>query len=281
MRFDEPPLEGRFLRRYKRFFADVELDSGAVVTAHCPNTGSLLGCLAEGARVWLRDSRNERRKLRYTWQAVLVGGVWVNVDTSLPNRVVFEALQDGRVRALAGYRALRREVPYGESSRIDVLLSEHARRPGERCFVEVKSTTLARGRTGLFPDAVTERGRKHLAELARAAEAGDRAVQLFFVGRADVRVFRPADDIDPAYGAALRDAARRGVRVLAFGAEVTPCGLLLGAPLKVDLGVRRRQAVEVGSPGARETRNAAQEVVKSAAGRRRGEGGGRLLPGDP
>ena len=183
MRFEEPPLEGRLVRRYQRFFAEVELDGGARVTAHCPNTGSLKGCLVEGARVWLRDSRDERRKLRFTWQAVEVGGAWVNVDTGLPNRVVAEALQGGRVPELQGYRALRREVAYGERSRIDVLLTDHPERPGERCYVEVKSTTLAEGRTGLFPDAVTARGLKHLMELARAAEAGDRAVQFFFVSR--------------------------------------------------------------------------------------------------
>jgi sugar fermentation stimulation protein A len=259
------------VRRYKRFFADVRLASGEVVTAHCPNTGSLKGCLVEGARVWLRDSRDDRRKLRYTWQAVEVGGAWVNVDTGLPNRVVFEALLEGLVPQLAGYRALRREVAYGVGSRIDVLLSGHARRPGQRCFVEVKSTTLARGTTGLFPDAVTERGRKHLRELARAAEAGDRAVQLFFASREDVHAFRPADDIDPAYGAALRDAAGRGVEVMAFASRVTPDGLELGRRLRVDLRpAAARRGGKSGSPGGSRGRGrAAQAAVVSEPAARR------------
>jgi sugar fermentation stimulation protein A len=233
MRFAEPPLEGRFLRRYQRFFADVELSSGEVVTSHCPNTGSLKGCLVEGAGVWLRDSHDPARKLRTTWQAIELGGTWVNVDTGLPNRVVHEALRAGRIPGLCGYRSLRREVRYGEKSRIDVLLEDHPRRP--RCYVEVKSTTLAEGEVALFPDAVTERGRKHLGELARTVQAGDRAVQVFFVSRADVRVWRPAEAIDPAYAAALRAAAAQGVEVRAFAAEVTALGLELGAELEVEL----------------------------------------------
>jgi sugar fermentation stimulation protein A len=231
MRFAAPPLEGRFLRRYKRFFADVDVD-GEVVTAHCPNTGSLLGCLTEGSRVWLRDSGNPRRKLRYTWQAVRVGRTWVNVDTSLPNAVVCEAVEAGAVPELAGYDACRREVPYGRASRIDLLLSRADAPP---CWIEVKSTTLVDGTTGLFPDAVTERGRKHLEELARVVESGGRAVQLFFVNRADVDLFRPADTIDPAYGAALRHAAAAGVEVLAYRTLVRPRSLALGERVSVDL----------------------------------------------
>ena len=232
MRFHAPPIVGRFLRRYKRFFADVELQDGTVVTAHCPNTGSLLGCRTEGSRVWLRDSRNPARKLRYTWQAVQVGRSWVNVDTSLPNGVVAEAVAAGIVEPLAGYASLEREVCYGANSRIDLLLTD-AR--GRKCFVEVKNTTLAEGSVGLFPDAVTERGRKHLGELVRMARNGARAVQFFFVSRGDVAVFRPADTIDPDYAAALRKAARQGVEVLAWRARVEPRRLELDRPLEIEL----------------------------------------------
>lgn len=254
MRFPEPPLEGRFLRRTKRFLVDVELDSGEVVTAHCPNTGSLRGCLVAGARAWLRDSGDPKRKLRYTFQAVQAGDAWVNVDTGLPNRVVAEALADGAIRKLAGYRSVRREVKYGANSRIDVLLEDHPLRAGERCYVEVKNATMSAGRAALFPDAVTARGRKHLEELARVAEAGDRAVQLFLVSRGDVTVFRPADDVDPAYCAALREAAERGVEVLAYRASVSPLELALDRPLRIDLraaaerGTARRAG---GEPGTR------------------------------
>jgi sugar fermentation stimulation protein A len=235
MRYAEPPLEGRFLRRYKRFLADVELDGGEVVTAHCPNTGSLAGCLVAGAPAWLRDSGDPKRKLRYTFQAILAGDAWVNVDTGLPNRLVAEALQAGALRRLAGYRSVRREVRYGENSRIDVLLEDHPRRRGERCYVEVKNATMSAGRVALFPDAVTARGRKHLQELARVAASGDRAVQLFLVSRGDVTTFRPADDVDPAYGAALREAADRGVEVHAYRARVTALELAIDRPLRVDL----------------------------------------------
>lgn len=233
MRIAQPVLEGRFLRRYKRFFADVELPDGTLVTAHCPNTGSLLGCLEEGSRAILRDSQDPKRKLRYTLQAIQVGRALVNVDTSLPNHVVHEAVLAGSVPELAGYDEVRREVPYGESSRIDLLLTRE--RPHGLCYVEVKSTTLARGQTARFPDAVTTRGRKHLGELAGVVAAGHRAVQLYFVSRGDVRRFAPADDIDPAYGAALREAAGSGVEVLAYCARVRPDSLELHRRLPVEL----------------------------------------------
>lgn len=232
MEFPAAPLEARFAARRKRFFADVTLADGSALTAHCPNTGSLLGCLVPGARVWLRDSGNPERKLRHTWQAIELGGAWVNVDTSLPNRVVAEAVAAGLVPELAGYAALRREVAYGANSRIDLLLEDPSR---GTCHVEVKSTTLAEDGCALFPDAVTERGTKHLAELARLARAGRRAVQFYFVSRADVTRFRPADAIDPEYGRALRRAAQAGVELLAYTARVEPRRLELLAPLPIEL----------------------------------------------
>jgi len=232
IRFDRPPLAGTFLRRYKRFFADVELAGGSVLTAHCPNTGSLLGCKQEGRPVWLRDSGKPERKLRYTWQAIKIGRAWVNVDTSLPNRVVAAAVAAERVGPLAGYDEHRREVRYGENSRIDLLLSG-AGRPD--CYVEVKSTTLTDGRTALFPDAVTERGRKHLRELTAMARAGHRAVQLFFVSRGDVERLCPADHIDPAYGTALREAAAAGVETLAWNTRVRARSLELKERVPVEL----------------------------------------------
>jgi sugar fermentation stimulation protein A len=230
MRFAAPPLAGRFLRRTKRFFADVELDDGTLVTAHCPNTGSLLGCLEPGARAWLRDSGDERRKLRHTWQAIRIGRTWINVDTSLPNRVVAEAVERGQIEPLAGYDTIQREVRYGENSRVDLLLSA---RDGRRCWVEVKNTTLAEGTTALFPDAVTERGLKHLRELTRRVRRGERAVQFFFVSRADVEALRAAEAIDPEYARALHRAARAGVEILAWSARVEPRRLVLGRRLRV------------------------------------------------
>ncbi|MFT5286253.1 MAG: sugar fermentation stimulation protein A [Planctomycetota bacterium] len=232
MKNDVPPLIARFERRYKRFFADVTLDDGSTLTAHCPNTGSLTGCKVEGARVLLRDSNNPKRKLRYTWQAIEIDGTWVNVDTLLPNRVVREAIELGRVPALVGYADLRTEVAYGDRSRIDVLLTD-AEKPD--CYIEVKSTTLVDGELAMFPDAVTERGRKHLGELVKMVQAGHRAVQLFLVSRGDVTRFQPADHIDPAYGQALREAAIAGVEVLAYTALVNLEETTLGNAIPVEL----------------------------------------------
>ena len=234
---DRPILEARLIRRYKRFLADVELTHGEVLTVHCPNPGALLGCTPQGARVVLRDSQNPRRKLRYTLQTIEVDGAWVNVDTSLANPLVAEAVEAGAVPELEGYERLRREVRYGRGSRIDLLL-ERARgtgTTGEACYVEVKSTTLVSGRTARFPDAVTLRGRKHLEELARTVAEGQRAVVFFCVARSDVASFAPADDIDPAFAETLRRGVRQGVEALAYATEVEPDRLELGPRLAVEL----------------------------------------------
>jgi sugar fermentation stimulation protein A len=235
MRFEDPPVRGTLLKRYKRFLADVELEDGSMLTAHCPNTGSLLGCKEPGSAVLLRDSKDPKRKLRFTWQAIKVGRTWVNVDTNLPNRVVAEALEAGEVPGLTGYDRVRREVKYGKNSRIDVLLEAD---DGRSCYVEVKSTTLAEGKFGLFPDAVTERGRKHLGELADVVRAGGRAVQFFLVGRSDVTAFRPADHIDEKYGIALREAAEVGVELMAYDTKVGTRTCELGSPLPIELPER-------------------------------------------
>ena len=229
MQIDRPVVTGRLLRRYKRFLCDVELDDGETLTAHCPNTGALLGCKEPGSRVVLRDSQNPERKLRYTWQAIEIDGGWVNVDTGLPNDVVHEAVLNERVPELCGYDSARREVRYGEGSRADLLLE----RGGERCWIEVKSTTLVRGRTALFPDAVTARGLKHLGELSARVAAGERAVQFFLVSRDDVDAFEPAADIDPAYAEGLREAAAAGVELLAWTVRVEPDSIELSRPLPI------------------------------------------------
>lgn len=232
MRIEAPLLEGRLRRRYKRFLADVELASGELVTAHCPNTGSLLGCVPEGAPAILRDSADPARKLRYTLQTVRVGETWVNVDTSLPNAVVAEALQAGKIPELAGYERLRREVRYGVKSRIDILL-ESDDRPA--CYVEVKSTTLVEASVARFPDAVTARGLGHLEELERMVAAGARAAMVYLVSRGDATSFEPADTIDPAYGAGLRRALAAGVEAYAYSALVEPDRIELTQRLPIAL----------------------------------------------
>lgn len=217
-----PPLiTGRLIRRYKRFLADVELDSGEVVTAHCANPGSMMGLNAPGLPVWLSVSDDPKRKLRYSWKLAEVDFGWcgpqlVSIDTGHPNTLAEEAIHAGVIAALAGYGMVRREVRYGRNSRIDLLLSGDGETGSQRpdCYVEVKNVHLMR-RPGLaeFPDSVTSRGAKHLEELGDMVEAGHRAVMLFVVQMAAER-FAIASDIDPAYGAALTRATARGVEVL-------------------------------------------------------------------
>ena len=219
MKFPQALIEGRLIRRYKRFLADVQLP-GKVVTASCPNTGSMLGCAAAGSRVWLSEHDNVR-KYRHTWQIVEADDVMVGINTGLPNKLVEEAIAGGVIAELGGYSALRREVAYGEEgSRVDFVL-EGGRR--KACYVEVKNVTAAvKNRVALFPDCVSDRGARHLRELMRMKAAGLRPVQLYCVQRGDVDEVRPADAIDAEYGRTLREAIDAGVEVLAYRARVTP-----------------------------------------------------------
>lgn len=217
MRIARPLLGGRLVRRYKRFLADVVLDDGREVTAHCPNSGSMLGLSTPGARVIVSDSGDPKRKLPLTLERVRAGRTWVGVNTMLPNRIVAEAVEKGRVPAVVGYPDARREVVLEEGTRIDLRLSGGDRPP---CWLEVKSATLRLGDGIRFPDAVTVRGRKHLDALRGAVARGERGVLLFVVNRGDGCFVGPADEIDPAYGDALRRAAAAGVEIVAHRARM-------------------------------------------------------------
>ena len=231
MRFARKLVEGRLIRRYKRFLADVQLETG-VVTAACPNTGSLMGCCEAGSRVWLSESDSATRKYRHTWELVQVGKVMVGINTGLPNALVAEAIADGTLGELAGYAGIRREVTYGEeASRVDFVLEAPRRKP---CYVEVKNVTAAARRgVALFPDCVSERGTRHLRELIRLKAQGLRPVQVFCVQRGDVREVRPADGIDFEYGKTLREAMAAGVEVLAYRARDTPEEIRLAERIEV------------------------------------------------
>lgn len=217
MRLPSPLLEGRLLRRYKRFLADVELADRRLVTAHTPNTGSMLQCAVPGHRVLVSIAGNPARKLGYTLELIEVNGHWVDTHTHRTNRVVEEGLRTGAIAELSGCRIIP-ESRYHDS-RIDFLLE----RTGERALVEVKNVTLtAAASVACFPDAVTIRGQKHLRELMRARSEGYRAVIFFLVQRGEATAFAPADTIDPEYGRLLRLAAKAGVEVLAYKSVVTP-----------------------------------------------------------
>jgi sugar fermentation stimulation protein A len=231
VRFPRALVEGRLLRRYKRFLADIQLADG-VITAACPNTGSLMGCCDAGSRVWLSESERATRKYRHTWELVEVGRVMVGINTGLPNALVAEAIADGTIGELAGYASVRREVAFGEErSRVDLLLESPGREP---CYVEVKNVTAAATKgVALFPDCVSERGSKHLRELIRLKERGLRPVQIYCVQRDDVKEVRPADGIDHEYGRMLRAALAAGVEVLAYRARVTPSEIRLAERIPV------------------------------------------------
>jgi sugar fermentation stimulation protein A len=228
--YSYPPLvPGVLVKRYKRFFADVELADGSCVTAHCPNTGPMTGISTPGSTVWLSQSSDPRRKLAYTWELIEVEGTCVGVNTGLPNRIVARGLTEHAFAALEPYTTVQPEVRYGaENSRIDFLLGAPDR---PSLYLEVKNTTWTAGagndRLALFPDCVTTRGQKHLRELTRIVELGGRAAIFFFINRTDCLRFSPGDAADPTYGRLLREAVAAGVLVLPYRFAVTPTAVRL------------------------------------------------------
>jgi sugar fermentation stimulation protein A len=228
MRFPRPLVPAVLLRRYKRFLADVRLLDGVETTAHCANPGAMLGVAAAGSEVWLLPSADARRRLAWSWELIRIGDHLVGINTGRPNALAAEAIAAGRIRPLAGYATVRREVRYGRQSRVDLLLEA----PGKPiCYVEVKNVHLRRGGWAEFPDSVTARGARHLAELAGAAAAGHRAVLLYVVQRGDCQGFRVAADLDPVYDLAFRDARAAGVEALCYTCDVSLDGIEIARPL--------------------------------------------------
>ncbi|MEE3509478.1 MULTISPECIES: DNA/RNA nuclease SfsA [unclassified Pseudomonas] len=235
MRFSPELEQGRLLIRYKRFLADIETASGEKLTIHCPNTGSMFNCMAPGGRIWFSRSNDPKRKLPGTWEiSETPQGRFACVNTGRANHLVEEALLAGVITELNGFTALKREVAYGqENSRVDFRL-DYSSGPA---FVEVKSVTLGfdNSRIAAFPDAVTQRGARHLRELASLAREGVRAVLLYCVNLTGIDAVRPAEEIDPAYAAALSDAVAAGVQVLAYGVQLTPDEVRIDRRLEVHL----------------------------------------------
>ncbi|MEL4895332.1 DNA/RNA nuclease SfsA [Crocosphaera sp. Alani8] len=221
-----PPLiPGILKKRYKRFLADIELESGELITAHCANTGPMIGVCKVDSRVYVSKSNNPKRKLAYSWELIKVEKTWVGINTSLPNRVIKHILEQEKLPPLQGkYNQVRSEVPYGKDkkSRIDFLLNNES---GENpIYLEVKNTTLAKDKIALFPDTVTTRGQKHLRELMDLLPSAQ-PMMLYFINRGDCDRFSPADDYDPQYGKLFREAVKKGVTILPCRFDVTPQGI--------------------------------------------------------
>ncbi|MFM1814334.1 MAG: sugar fermentation stimulation protein [Pseudomonadota bacterium] len=234
MQFTNPLQPGRLLKRYKRFLADIQLATGEEITASCPNTGSMRGLCNPGLEVWVSESASPTRKYRHTLEMVSVdlgrGPVLVGINTGHPNHLVTEAIENGTIAELQGYESLRREVKYGENSRIDIFLQGNNR---PDTYVEIKNVHLMREQ-GLaeFPDSVTARGAKHLRELSNMVAEGHRAVMLFLIQRADAETFDLCRDIDAAYGKAFDDARQAGVEALAYRCTLSPEAIAVSSPVQ-------------------------------------------------
>lgn len=232
MKFQSPLIEGRLIKRYKRFLADVKLEDGQIVTAHCANSGSMMGLKDEGLKLWLSPKpQDSKGVLDYRWELVdLEDGHLVGINTAHPNGVVAEAIQQGKISELEGYQSLRREVKYGKNSRIDILLESESRSP---CYVEVKNVHLKRADFVEFPDAVTARGAKHLCELVEMVKQGARAVMIYLVQRTDSDSMRIAKDIDPLYWETFMDAHEKGVEMLAYGCHLSREEIMVNRKIRV------------------------------------------------
>lgn len=246
-------LKGTLLARRVRFLADVRLDDGRELTAMCANTGTMKSCCQPGRPVLISDSGNPERKYLHTWELIDMGESWVNVNTGMPNSAVRQFIDSDAIEELRGYPFIRSEVKYGQDgkSRIDLLLTNEAPpkkrksdpEPQPRCkpnkkpdfYVEVKNTSMRVDSYSVFPDAVTERGQKHLQELTALADKGIRAAMFYFCGRTDTQAFRPADEVDPEYGRLLRKAAKAGVQILPYQFECTDSHIRLVRKLPVEL----------------------------------------------
>ena len=231
MRFPSRLIRGTLVQRYQRFLADVRLPSGEIVTAHCTNTGSMMGCKEPGSVVYISRSDKKGRRLLYTWEIIEVGRSWVGINTMHPNRLVAEAIASGAIPELQGYDNVRREVVTRQGTRLDLCLEGS----NGSCFVEVKNVTLAVDGAAAFPDAVSERGTKHLKELIWLRRKGHRGAVVFVIQRTDCRIFRPADEIDSEYGRWLRRAIKAGVEALPYVAYVTPKEIVLTERLPIRL----------------------------------------------
>ncbi len=223
MQFETPLQAATLVKRYKRFLADVITDKGDEITVHCPNSGSMRGCSTPGSKVMLSTSPNLKRKYPQSLEMVREGDTWIGVNTMLTNKIVAESILEGRIKELQGIDTLTREVTTSKSSRLDLLLE----RGDEKIYVEIKNCSLVEDGWAMFPDAVTARGTKHLNELASLVEQGYQGIIFFCIQRMDCDRFKPAAHIDPLYAKTLAEVSRKGVKILAYQAEVTPESIVI------------------------------------------------------
>lgn len=217
MKFGRPLIKGKLIKRYKRFLADIELENGNVVVAHCTNSGTMKSCLETGADVFLSPAENPNRKTKFTWEMIKINNKWVGINTGNPNKIAYNALKNGTIAGLTGFTEVTREVKWG-NSRIDLMASNER----ETCFIEVKNVSMKDGKYAKFPDAVTSRGHKHLTTLIEIKQQGLRAVMLYVVQRTDVETFTIAHEIDPNYACTLQKAIENGVEIFVVQTEVLP-----------------------------------------------------------
>jgi sugar fermentation stimulation protein A len=227
----EALLRGTFVKRYKRFIAEVRLESGETVIAHCPNSGSMKSCLGEGWPVVVSHHPDPKRWTQYTLELIHNGKCWIGINTHDANRIVHHCIEQGLIPQLEGFDGIRAEVPYGRNSRVDFLLIKG----NEKCYVEVKNVTLVEDGIFMFPDSVTERGQKHLDELVKVRKKGHRAVMLFLIQRTDGKLFMPAEHIDPVYARKLRRAHKAGVEVIPLVVRISPSGFRIKGPVECHL----------------------------------------------
>ena len=232
MKFPDPLIRGKLVKRYKRFMADVVLDTGETVTAHCANTGAMTGVKEPGSDVWLSPAKNPERKLKYTWELINVGANLVGINTLLPNKIISEAIDGGSIPELSGYEHQRREVKYGKNSRIDILLTSEDKAD---CYVEVKNVHLMRKHgVAEFPDGISKRAAKHQDELAKMVQDGSRAVTIYLCQRQDCGTFRIAGDIDPEYQQAASKAREQGVESFCYACKLTTRSIALSHRLTIE-----------------------------------------------
>lgn len=231
MKFQTSLIPGTLVKRYKRFLADVTLDDGKSITAHCPNSGSMRGCSTPGSRVYLSTSDNPKRKYPNTLEMIEESGTWIGVNTSLTNKLVVEGIQTGKVPELLPFDSLKQEVKTSDKSRLDIMLTTKE----QQIYIEVKNCSLVEDGVAMFPDAVTARGTKHLLELADLVSKGHRGIIFFLVQRTDTDTFTPAAHIDPIYAETLREVTQKGVEILVYQAEVSPKKIEFVRPLPYSL----------------------------------------------